>query len=120
VAETILKESKMKHKEKLAKLLEGQLAWQGSRIDFVACFLLSLIRQKSVNWVNISLAFASEAQAESNYRRIQRFFQTFSFEQSDISESNIKLSLNVWVADLNFGVENNLYVRSGRPSARRR
>ncbi len=27
-----------------------------------------------------------------------------------ISESNIKLSLNVWVADLNFGVKNDLYV----------
>jgi small-conductance mechanosensitive channel len=30
---------------------------------------------------------------------------------SSISESNIKLSLNVWVADLNFGVKNDLYVK---------
>lgn len=30
---------------------------------------------------------------------------------SGISESNIKLSLNVWVADLNFGVKNDLYVK---------
>jgi Transposase DDE domain len=81
----------MKHKEKLGKLLEGSLAWHGSRIDFLACFLLGLIQQKSVNWVNISLAFASEAQAESNYRRIQRFFQGFSFEQSELSQVLIKL-----------------------------
>jgi small-conductance mechanosensitive channel len=30
---------------------------------------------------------------------------------TSISESNIKLSLNVWVADLNFGVKNDLYVK---------
>jgi potassium-dependent mechanosensitive channel len=30
---------------------------------------------------------------------------------SSISESNIKLSLNVWVADLNFAVKNDLYVK---------
>jgi potassium-dependent mechanosensitive channel len=30
---------------------------------------------------------------------------------ASISESNIKLSLNVWVADLNFGVKNDLYVK---------
>jgi hypothetical protein len=81
----------MKHKEKLAKLLGGSLDWHGSRIDFVACFLLSLIQQKSVNWVNISLAFASEAQAESNYRRIQRFFKDFGFAQADIGSLLIKL-----------------------------
>jgi potassium-dependent mechanosensitive channel len=30
---------------------------------------------------------------------------------TSISESNIKLSLNAWVADLNFGVKNDLYVK---------
>jgi potassium-dependent mechanosensitive channel len=30
---------------------------------------------------------------------------------ASISESTIKLSLNVWVADLNFGVKNDLYVK---------
>ncbi|MGL4611420.1 MAG: mechanosensitive ion channel family protein [Trueperaceae bacterium] len=30
---------------------------------------------------------------------------------TSISDSNIKLSLNVWVADLNFGVKNDLYVK---------
>jgi len=81
----------MKHKEKLREMLEGQLEWHGSRIDFLACFLLGLIQQKSVNWVNVSLAFASDAQAESSYRRIQRFFQRFSFEQSELSHLLIKL-----------------------------
>jgi hypothetical protein len=81
----------MKHKEKLREMLGGMLSWHGSRIEFVACFLLGLIQQKSVNWVNLSLAFVSEAQAESSYRRIQRFFQTFSFEQGDISQVLLKL-----------------------------
>lgn len=81
----------MKHKEKLAQLLGGSLSWHGSRIDFLACFLLGLIQQKSVNWVNISLAFASEVQAESSYRRIQRFFKDFGFAQADLSKVLIKL-----------------------------
>jgi hypothetical protein len=81
----------MKHKEKLAQLLGGSLDWHGSRIDFLACFLLGLIQQKSVNWVNISLAFTSEVQAESSYRRIQRFFKDFSFARADLSKVLIQL-----------------------------
>jgi hypothetical protein len=45
----------MKDKEKLKEMLGGMLSWHGSRIEFVACFLLGLIQQKSVNWVNVSL-----------------------------------------------------------------
>lgn len=81
----------MKHKEKLEKYLGGQLGWHKSRIVFVSCFILSLIQQKTVNLVGISQAFCSEAQAESSYRRIQRFFQRFFFGQEQVSQIIIKL-----------------------------
>jgi hypothetical protein len=47
--------------------------------------MLSLVPQKAVNWVSLSLAFGSKAQARSSYRRIQRFFQKFEFSQSQVS-----------------------------------
>lgn len=75
----------MKHKEKLEACLGKQLPWHKSRIAFVASFLLSLIQQKTVNLVSISQGFASQAQAESSYRRIQRFFQGFVFRQEAFS-----------------------------------
>jgi hypothetical protein len=80
----------MKHKEKLAACLGRELRWHKSRIEFMACFLLSLIQQKTVNLVSISQGFCSEAQAESSYRRIQRFFEGFVFCQEQVSQLIVK------------------------------
>jgi hypothetical protein len=81
----------MKHKEKLSVCLGRELQWHKSRIEFIACFLLSLIQQKTVNLVSLSQGFASKAQAESSYRRIQRFFEGFVFKQEQISQLILKL-----------------------------
>lgn len=81
----------MKHKEKLQACLVPYLPWHKSRIEFLACFLLSLIQQKTVNLVGISQGFASKAQAESSYRRIQRFFEVFRVEQEAFSRIMIGL-----------------------------
>jgi hypothetical protein len=81
----------MKHKEKLARSLGVELGWHKSRVEFMACFLLSLIQQKTVNLVSISQGFCSEAQAESSYRRIQRFFEGFEFKQEQVSQIILKL-----------------------------
>jgi hypothetical protein len=81
----------MKHKEKLEACLVQHLPWHKSRIEFLACFLLSLIQQKTVNLVGISQGFASKAQAESSYRRIQRFFEGFMFEQEVVSQLIVSL-----------------------------
>jgi hypothetical protein len=81
----------MKHKEKLTVCLGKELQWHKSRIDFMVCFLLSLIQQKTVNLVSISQGFCSEAQAESSYRRIQRFFEQFVFQQEQVSQIILKL-----------------------------
>jgi hypothetical protein len=81
----------MKHKEKLETCLVQHLPWHKSRIKFLACFLLSLIQQKTVNLVGISQGFASKAQAESSYRRIQRFFEGFMFEQEVFSHLMVSL-----------------------------
>jgi hypothetical protein len=81
----------MQHKEKLEEILGSHWKWHKSRIGFAARLMLSLVQQKTVNWVSLSLAFGSKAQAESSYRRIQRFFQKFEFSQSQVSLLILKL-----------------------------
>lgn len=81
----------MKHKEKLEVCLVQHLPWHKSRVEFVACFLLSLIQQKTVNLVSISQGFASQAKAESSYRRIQRFFEGYEVKPELFSTMIIRL-----------------------------
>lgn len=81
----------MKHKESLEEILEKHWGWHKSRLGFAACLLLSLVQQKTVNFVSLSLAFGSEAKAASRYRRIQRFFQGFEFSQRQVSVVILKL-----------------------------
>lgn len=75
----------MQHKESLEKILGSQWRWHKSRLGFAACLVLSLVQQKTVNMVSLSLGFGSNAQATSSYRRIQRFFQGFTFSQTQVS-----------------------------------
>jgi hypothetical protein len=81
----------MQHKESLEKILGREWGWHKSRLGFASCLILSLVQQKTVNLVNLSLGFGSTAQASSSYRRIQRFFQGFSFSQTQISLLILKL-----------------------------
>jgi Transposase DDE domain len=81
----------MQHKESLEKILEKHWGWHKSRLGFAACLVLSLVQQKTVNFVSLSLAFGSEAKAASSYRRIQRFFQGFEFSQTQVSQLILKL-----------------------------
>ena len=55
----------MKHKEKLAKLLGGILAWHGSRLDFLACFLLNLLRNNFKTRDALPLNFKGSYQAKA-------------------------------------------------------
>jgi Transposase DDE domain len=81
----------MQHKESLEKILGSQWQWHKRRIEFAACLMLSLVQQKTVNMVSLSLAFGSKAQASSSYRRMQRFFQGFEFSQTQVSLLILKL-----------------------------
>jgi hypothetical protein len=81
----------MKHKESLEKILGREWGWHKSRVGFAACLMLSLVQQKTVNLVHLSLGFGSTAQASSTYRRIQRFFQGFAFSQTQVSLLILKL-----------------------------
>jgi hypothetical protein len=75
----------MQHTKALRDLLSEYLPWHATRLAFSASFLLALLRNKTVNFVTLSLDLNPEAQAESSYRRIQRFFKDFRIDRELIA-----------------------------------
>lgn len=66
----------------LMPVLQAHLHWHPSRLRFLALFLTALIRVTTVNLTKVANAFSAQAQAQSNYRRIQRFLAHFSIDYS--------------------------------------
>ncbi|MEB4593138.1 hypothetical protein VSS37_19325 [Candidatus Thiothrix sp. Deng01] len=60
--------------------LKVHLGWGKSRLDCFVGMLLGLLRLKQVNLTQLALAFASEAEPKSRYRRLQRFFASVAFD----------------------------------------
>lgn len=58
----------------LRHTLKQHLPWHGARLNFLALFLIALIRVRTVDLSSLSLAFRTSAKAESSYKRLQRFF----------------------------------------------
>lgn len=61
----------------LRQTLKPLLGWHGARLSFLALFLIALLRVKTVNLVELATGFRTQAQTESNYKRLQRFFRDF-------------------------------------------
>lgn len=64
----------------LMPILQSSLGWNRARINFLAQFLIALIKVKTVNFSEIAVAFSSKAKSESSYKRIQRFFHIFEID----------------------------------------
>lgn len=71
---------------KLKAYLGEHLAASEHRLEFIARFILALIQVKTVNLTQVALAFNGRVKSTSNYRRIQRFFEHFSFDKQVISQ----------------------------------
>ncbi len=86
----------------LRETLKPHLQWHGARLNFLALFLISLIRVKTVNLQEIAGGFRTEAQLASNYKRLQRFFKDFPLDYSVIARLIVSL-MNIpepWVLSL--------------------
>lgn len=77
--------------EMVQAVLMDVLTWNRARINFLANFLLALIKVRNVNLVEIATAFSGRAQKESKYRRIKRFFRAFEIEASVIAHLILQL-----------------------------
>ena len=73
----------MEEVSSLAAKIKAHLPLYQARINFIAQFVLSLIRSRSTNLYRVAEEFQTKADAESSYRRIKRFFADYeySYEQ---------------------------------------
>lgn len=69
---------------KLKEQLSKTINWNKSRIDFLAKFLIALFVAKTVNLSEIASVFIGTAKESSNYKRLQRFFRSYSIKHSEI------------------------------------
>lgn len=75
----------------LRQTLKPLLGWHGARLNFLALFLIALLRVKTINLVELSTGFRSKAKAESSYQRLQRFFRNFDLDYPVIAKAIVAL-----------------------------
>jgi hypothetical protein len=75
----------------LRNTLKPHLKWHGARLSFLALFLISLFRVKTVNLVDLSVGFKGKAKSESNYKRLQRFLREFDLDYYTIAKLVIEM-----------------------------
>ena len=71
----------------LRTLLATHLDWHGSRLDFLARFILAVLQVRSVNLARLAPVLSSRAKTSSNYIRLQRFMRSFAIDQADIART---------------------------------
>lgn len=74
------------HKTEIQKILASRLQMNKARLSCLSMLLLSLIQEKTVNLVTLSLAFQGKAEAESQYRRLKRFFTEVKLDEISIAK----------------------------------
>ena len=75
----------------LRQALKPHLRWHGARLSFLALFLIALLRVKTVNLAEIATGFRTDAQTESSYKRLQRFFRDFDLDYAVIARVVVAL-----------------------------
>jgi hypothetical protein len=75
----------------LRDALRPHLAWHGSRLSFVAAFLIALLRVKTVNFSELATAFRGKARTDSHYKRLQRFFRHYELDYTQIAHAVVAL-----------------------------
>lgn len=74
----------------LRGVLQEHLHWHRARLSFLALFLLALIKVKTVNLSELALGFGGWALSASHYKRLQRFFRDFEFDDAEIARLVVK------------------------------
>jgi hypothetical protein len=75
----------MKISDGLRVILKGHLGWGKCRLNCFVGMLLALVRLKRMNLTQLALAFTSQADPKSRYRRLQRFFQEVVFDYDAVA-----------------------------------
>lgn len=78
----------------LKRILKQNFAWNKCRADCFAKMLLSLFSVRTVNLSEIAVSFASKANVESRYKRLQRFFRYFKIDYDILAKWVFNLFVN--------------------------
>ena len=81
----------MEHISELQKTLSLFFDWHKARLSCLVQILQALFCVRTVNLTQIATAFQTAAKQDSSYRRIRRFFATFTFDLSLIVLLVLKL-----------------------------
>lgn len=97
-----IEETPMNQINRLRETLKPHLGWHGARLSFLALFLVSLLRVKTVNLVELATGFRNCAKNESNYKRLQRFFRDFDLDYAVMAKMivNIMKIPQPWVLSI--------------------
>jgi hypothetical protein len=75
----------------LKAVLAEHWPWHGARISFLAQFLLALFKVRSVNLAELATGFGGQAQVDSHYKRLQRFFRSFEIDLDHLARLLVRL-----------------------------
>ena len=75
----------------LRQTLKPLLGWHGARLNFLALFLIALLRVKTVNLAELATGFRSNAKTDSSYKRLQRFFRNFDLDYALVAKVVVTL-----------------------------
>ena len=62
------------------------LSWHGARLEFLALFLVALVRVETVNLDKLASVFANRAQSASNHKRLTRCFRKLVIDFDEIAQ----------------------------------
>ena len=81
----------MKPVSALQDKISLHLDWNKARVEFVAQFILSLITLRTCSLYRLCVAFQRDASSASSYKRIQRFFRSYTFDPNSIARLLVTL-----------------------------
>jgi hypothetical protein len=70
----------------LQQTLKPLLGWHGARLNFLALFLIALLRVKTLNLSSLAIGFRSQTKTNSNYKRLQRFLRHFELNYTQLAK----------------------------------
>lgn len=81
--------------KQLKSQLGKRLNWNQARLDFLARLLIALVKVKTVNLAELARAVISSAEANSRYRRIQRFLKNSEWKEEERAPITMQLIITI-------------------------
>lgn len=73
------------------EILSEHIVINAARLEFMACFIVALIKVRTVNLSDIAVALPGKSLKDSKYKRIQRFFKNFILDMDLMAKFIVEL-----------------------------